>query len=78
MLTYLGRRALYAIPIILVASFLTFAFVRATFDPTAKLRQSREAASAIRAERARLGLNQPLVEQYGTWLGRFLRGDWGT
>ena len=78
MLNYLGRRALYSIPVILVASFLTFAFVRATFDPTAKLRQSREAASAIRAERARLGLNRPLVEQYGTWLGRFARGDWGT
>jgi peptide/nickel transport system permease protein len=76
--SFVGRRALYSIPVILVASFLTFAFVRATFDPTAKLRQSRESAQAIRAERTRLGLNQPLVEQYGRWLGRFLRGDWGT
>jgi peptide/nickel transport system permease protein len=77
-LSYVGRRVLYSIPIILVASFLTFAFVRATFDPTAKLRQSRTAASAIRDERQRLGLNEPLVDQYGTWLGRFVRGDWGT
>ncbi len=78
MLSYVGRRVLYSIPVILVASFLTFAFVRATFDPTAKLRQSRTAASAIREERQHLGLNEPLVEQYGTWLGRFVRGDWGT
>jgi peptide/nickel transport system permease protein len=77
-LSYVGRRVLYSIPVILVASFLTFAFVRATFDPTAKLRQSRTAASAIREERQHLGLNEPLVEQYGTWLGRFVRGDWGT
>ncbi len=78
MLNLVGRRALYSVPVILIASFLTFAFVRATFDPTAKLRQSRESASAIRAERVRLGLNKPLVDQYGSWLGRFLRGDWGT
>lgn len=78
MLSYVGRRALYSIPVILVASFLTFAFVRATFDPTARLRSSREAPAAIRAERARLGLNKPLVEQYGSWLGKFVRGDWGT
>lgn len=78
MLSYIGRRVLYSIPVILVASFLTFAFVRATFDPTAKLRQSRTAPSAIREERQRLGLNEPLVDQYGTWLGRFVRGDWGT
>jgi peptide/nickel transport system permease protein len=77
-LSYIGRRVLYSIPVILVASFLTFAFVRATFDPTAKLRQSRTAPSAIREERQRLGLNEPLVDQYGTWLGRFVRGDWGT
>jgi len=77
-LSYVGRRALYSIPVILVASFLTFAFVRATFDPTAKLRQSREPAAAIRAERQRLGLNEPLVEQYGSWLAKFVRGDWGT
>jgi peptide/nickel transport system permease protein len=77
-LSYVGRRALYSIPVILVASFLTFAFVRATFDPTAKLRQSREPAAAIRAERQQLGLNEPLVQQYGTWLWKFVRGDWGT
>jgi peptide/nickel transport system permease protein len=77
-LSYVGRRALYSIPVILVASFLTFAFVRATFDPTAKLRQSREPAAAIAAERQQLGLNEPLVQQYGTWLWNFVRGDWGT
>jgi peptide/nickel transport system permease protein len=77
-LSYVARRALYSIPVILVASFLTFAFVRATFDPTAKLRQSREPAAAIRAERQRLGLNEPLLQQYGSWLAKFVRGDWGT
>ena len=78
LLSYVGRRALYSIPVIVVASFLTFAFVRATFDPTARLRQSREPAAAIRAERQQLGLNEPLVQQYGSWLWKFVHGDWGT
>ncbi len=78
MLSYVGRRILYSVPVILVASFLTFAFVRATFDPTAKLRQSREPEAAVRAARVRLGLNHSLLHQYWTWLTRFLRGDWGT
>ena len=77
MLTYIGRRVLYTIPVILLASFLLFAFVRITFDPTAKLRNSREGAVAVAREKKRLGLDKPLVEQYGTWLGKFVQGDWG-
>jgi len=77
MLTYIARRVLYSIPVILLASFLLFAFVRATFDPTAKLRNSREGAAAVARETKRLGLDKPLVEQYGDWLGKFVQGDWG-
>ena len=77
MLAYITRRVLYSIPVVLLASFLLFAFVRATFDPTAKLRTSREGAAAVERERERLGLNDPLVVQYGKWLGKFVHGDWG-
>lgn len=39
----------------------------------------REASqTAIAAKRVELGLDRPLLEQYGSWLGRFVRGDWGT
>src|SRR5262249_8375566 len=76
MLTYVARRVLYSIPVILVASFLLFAFVRATFDPTAKLRSSRDPEAVVR-ERKRLGLDKPIVVQYGNWLGKFVQGDWG-
>jgi peptide/nickel transport system permease protein len=76
MLTYVTRRLLYSIPVLLVASFLLFAFVRATFDPTANLRTSRD-AQAVERERQRLGLDRPIVTQYGDWLSDFVRGDWG-
>src|ERR1700737_3875491 len=78
MLTYITRRVVYTIPVVLIASFLLFSFVRTTFDPTAHLRASRTAADAIKSERIRLGLNKPIVVQYWDWLKKFVRGDWGT
>ena len=77
MLTYVFRRILYSIPVLLISSFLLFAFVRATFDPTARLRASRDPETITRA-RHQLGLDKPVVVQYKNWLGRFVRGDWGT
>ena len=77
MLKFIGRRVLYTIPVILIASFVLFVFVRATYDPTARLRSSRADAGAVAREKERLGLDRPLVVQYGDWLGKFVRGDWG-
>jgi peptide/nickel transport system permease protein len=76
MLTYAIRRVLYSIPVLLIASFLLFVFVRATFDPTARLAQSRDPQVQER-EKERLGLNDPIMVQYGRWLGNAVRGDLG-
>ncbi len=77
MLIYVARRALYSIPVLLIATFAVFWMVSATFDPTAKLAQSRDAAN-IRAEmKEEFGLNRPLVVQYTDWLGDAVRGDFG-
>lgn len=77
MFNYVLRRLLYAIPVLLVGSMILFGAVRATFDPTAKLRNSRDGAAAVAREKHRLGLDQPLVKQYGTWLKDFVSGNWG-
>lgn len=77
MLTFVARRALYSVPVLLVASFLLFWFVRDTFDPTARLRFSRDPA-AVQRERHRLGLDKPIVVQYKDFLVKFVQGDWGT
>lgn len=76
MLNYVLRRVLIAIPVLLIGTFLLFAFVRATFDPTARLAQSRD-REVIERERERLGLDDPIVVQYGDWLFKFVQGDWG-
>lgn len=74
--TLVFRRFLYSIPVLLVTSFLLFWMVRTTFDPTARLRVSRD-PEVIAQERERLGLDDSIVTQYRVWLTDFVKGDWG-
>ena len=50
--------------------------VRATFDPSAKFATNKEAEVKQR-EKVRLGLDKPVIEQYGSFLGQVRHGDWG-
>ncbi len=76
MLTYAVRRVLYSIPVLLIASFLLFWGVRATFDPTARLAASKDPQVQQR-ERERLGLDRPIIVQYKDWLQGAVHGDFG-
>jgi peptide/nickel transport system permease protein len=76
-LTFVVRRLAYSIPVVIIASALVFGFTRATTDPLARLSQSRDAAELLPRERHRLGLDKPLVVQYGVWAKNFVKGDWG-
>ncbi len=76
MFVYVLRRILISIPVVLIASFLLFWFVRETFDPTARLRNVRD-PEVVARETERLGLNDPVPVQYGNWLKEFAQGDWG-
>jgi peptide/nickel transport system permease protein len=73
LLSRLGQAAL----VMLVVSAVSFVMFRYVGDPVATM--SRENASVEeKAElRRSLGLDQPLVVQYGRFLGRTLRGDLG-
>ncbi|MFJ4223657.1 ABC transporter permease [Microbacterium sp. NPDC089695] len=76
MLTFITRRVLYSIPVIVVASFILFWAVRSTFDPLAKLRQAHDPA-VIAREIERLGLDRSIPEQYFLWVQSLVTGDWG-
>ncbi|MGS0561869.1 hypothetical protein [Microbacterium aurugineum] len=76
MITFITRRVLYSVPVILVASFILFWAVRSTFDPLAKLRQAQD-PTAIAREIERLGLDRSIPEQYFLWLRAMVTGDWG-
>ena len=76
MLTYVLRRVLLAIPVLILSSVLVFTIVRATTDPLARFSQARD-PGLIERETTRLGLDKPLPQQYLTWASGFVRGDWG-
>jgi peptide/nickel transport system permease protein len=77
-LRYLVRRVLGSIPVLLVASFITFWLVRRAIDPLAKFRRGRDAARVLAEQRKALGLNHPVIVQWWNWLTHFARGDLGT
>ena len=76
--TYVLRRFLQMIPVALGATFLIFVMVFAIGDPSAGRCGERVCPPAYIARfRAEYNLDQPLVVQYGLYLGRLLQGDLG-
>jgi len=75
----LARRALSGLGVVLGVVTLMFALLRlAPGDPARLLVGPAATPAQVAAQRHALGLDRPLAAQYGTWLGRFARGDWGT
>jgi peptide/nickel transport system permease protein len=76
---YIIRRLLFAIPVLLIASFLVFLVVRATVDPVRSLSiNPRVSAADIARLREQLGLNDSLPTQYWKWLRDFVSFNWGS
>jgi peptide/nickel transport system permease protein len=77
-LRYITRRLVVAVPVIVVATFVVFALVRATGDPLREFRHRPGASPQTIANlEAKYHLHDSLVVQYGAWLGDFVQGDWG-
>ncbi len=77
---YVIQRFLQLIPVLLGITFLSFAMMRiAGSDAITELYGNKGAVSQeiIDAKRAELGLDQPFLTQYVSWLGGMLRGDMG-
>ncbi|MBI1299680.1 ABC transporter permease subunit [bacterium] len=77
--SYLARRLLTSLAVLLGASMLTFSILHLVpGDPVAAM-LGRQAVSGERAAelRAQLGLDDPLPVQYARYLGAALRGDLG-
>jgi peptide/nickel transport system permease protein len=79
MLTYILRRVLYSIPVLLATSFLIFAGVTAIGDPLGGLKVnplvSQQTIEHIEQEKH---LNDPIVVQYGYWLKDAVTNKFGT
>ena len=79
MLRYLINRALLMIPTLLGVAILVFFMLRLMpGDPVQMMMDGANVSKqVIDAERARLGLDQPIYIQFVKWLGSALTGDFG-
>jgi ABC-type dipeptide/oligopeptide/nickel transport system permease component len=77
---FIARRLLLAIPVLIGASFIVFTLVYALpGDPIRALAGDRPLSPAVAAElRDRYNLDDPLVVQYGKYVGNLVQGDLGT
>lgn len=78
MLMYTLRRLLMLIPILLGVTFLTFAIAQVTpGDPAVLALGNQATPERVAALRQQLGLNDPLLVQYGRYVWNALHGDLG-
>jgi peptide/nickel transport system permease protein len=78
MLGYIVRRILATIPVMIVVAIFVFALLHLSpGDPAAIIAGDNATAADIAHIRAALGLDQPLLVQFGDWCWRLMRGDLG-
>ena len=79
MLKFAVRRLLLLVPILLGLSILVFLFVRALpGGPETALLGERSTPERAAAVRAAYGLDRPVPEQYVSYMGKVVKGDFGT
>ena len=78
MLGYLIRRLLAAIPVLGVVAVFVFLLLRLTpGDPAAIIAGDMATPEQLERIRTSLGLNEPLMTQFVTWVSKILHGDLG-
>lgn len=78
MVNFLIRRFIFLVLTLLVSSILIFALTQLLPGDVGKLILGRDASvEAVNRFKAEFGLDQPVLMQYGDWLGGFVSGDWG-
>ena len=78
MLRFLLARLAATIPVLLLVAVFVFLLLRLTpGDPAAVIAGDSATTEQIERIRESLGLNRPLLAQFGIWIGSVLRGDLG-
>ncbi len=74
---FIVRRLVYGVVVIWLVSFLIFALSRMAGDPRQFFVDEYTTAESYEAMGRAMGLDRPLVVQYGLWFGNALTGDFG-
>lgn len=77
MWTFILRRLLQSAIVIIGVTLITFTALQMSGDPTYLYVSERATAEEIQRTREALGFDRPLPEQYLTFLGNLLQGDFG-
>ncbi len=76
--TYIIRRLLQVIPVLLIASIITFSLMHLVpGDPVIMMLGDDATAEDIAHMRRIMGLDRPIPVQYVEWMGGLFRGDFG-
>lgn len=75
---YIFRMALQIVPVLFLISLLVFVLVHITGDPVNLMLPETATDADREALRAAWGLDRPLYEQYATFLGNVVQGNFGT
>lgn len=79
MLSYVIRRLVQAIPVLVLASIAVFLILRLIpGDPADTIAGENATPEEVEAIREQLGLNDPIPVQYVSWIGDLLKGELGT
>ncbi|MCA0921544.1 ABC transporter permease [Pseudooceanicola nanhaiensis] len=79
MTAYVIRRLLAAIPVMILVAFFVFGLLYlAPGDPAAIMAGDAATTADIERIRETLGLDQPFLVRFGSWVGGILHGDFGT
>ena len=78
MFTFLVKRILATVPVLLIVAVLVFLLLRLTpGDPAAIIAGDAASPENVAKIRENLGLTKPLITQFGIWFGNLLAGDLG-
>ena len=79
MTVFILRRLALVVLTVLLSSMLVFGATHVLPGDVATMVLGREASQQAKDNlRKELGLDKPLVQQYGAWLNNLVHGDWGT
>lgn len=79
MFKFIFKRILQTIPLLFIVSIISFFIIRLSpVDPLAELRLNPAISQeTLQREKVRLGLDKPIIVQYGLWAKSFVKGDLG-
>lgn len=75
---YIARRLLAVLPVLFIVAVIVFFIIHLTpGDPAATILGQEATPEEVQALRQQMGLDKPLGEQFLSWIGGALKGDFG-